>query len=76
MSQKVPPIIETKRSLYKLGDYNDDALKRSWYREKLQKISDNQYRIEKVWRRRTLPDGTKNIYLYSEKVGTKRTTCR
>ena len=42
-------------------DYNDEDVKGSWYPEELQKILDNQYRIEKVLRRRTLPNGTKEI---------------
>ena len=50
VSHAVPPRRGTKRSVYKLVDYNDEAVKGSWYPEELQKISDNQYRIEKVLR--------------------------
>ena len=35
-----------KSRVYKLVDYNDEALKSSWYPEKLQKIFTNQYLIE------------------------------
>ena len=59
VSQAVPPKRGTKRRVYKLVDYNDEAVKGSWYPEELQEISDNQYRIEKVLQKRTLPDGTK-----------------
>lgn len=48
-----------KRPIYKLEDYSGDEVKGSWYPEELQAIKDNQYRIEKVLRKRTLPDGTK-----------------
>jgi len=54
-----PPRKRTKRSVYKLEDYDGDAVQGSWYPEEIQSITDNQYRIEKVLRRRTLPDGTK-----------------
>ena len=51
------------RRVYKLVDYDDEAVKGSWYPEGLQEISDNQYRIEKVLRRRTLPDITKKLFV-------------
>ena len=63
VSKAVPPRKGTKRRVYKLVDYNDEAVKGSWYRKELQKITDNQYRIEKVLRRRTLPDGTKELFV-------------
>ena len=63
MSQAVPPRRGTKRIVYKLVYYNDEAVKGSWYTEKIQEISDHQYRIEKVLRRRTLPDGTKEHFV-------------
>ena len=63
VSQAVPPRKGTKRRIYKLVDYNDEDVKGSWYPEELQEISDNQYRIEKVLRRRTLPDGTKKLFV-------------
>ena len=63
VSQAVPLRRGTKRRVYKLMDYNDEAVKGSWYPEELQEILDNQYRIEKVLRRRTLSDGTKEIFV-------------
>ena len=63
VSQAVPPRKETKRGVYKLVDYNDEHVKNSWYPEELQNISDNQYRFEKVLRRRTLPIGTKETFV-------------
>ena len=54
-------------------DYNDETLKGSWCPEKIQEISDKQYCIEKVLRKRTLPNGTKD-YLSRGKVGQTSTT--
>ena len=48
-----------KRPVYKLEDYSGEEVKGSWYPEELQKITKNQYRIEKVLRRRTTSDGRK-----------------
>ena len=48
----------TKRRVYKLSDYNGEAMLGSWYPEEVQQITDNQYRIEKVLRQRTAADGT------------------
>ena len=61
--QAVPYRKGTKRRVYQLVDYNDEDVKGSWYPEEIQEISDNQYRIEKVLRRRTLPEGTKELFV-------------
>ena len=63
VSKTVPSIKETKRRIYKLVDYNDEDVNCSWYLEELQEVSDNKYRIEKVLRRRTQPNGTKEIFV-------------
>ena len=63
VSKAVPPEKGTKRRVYKLMDYNDKTVKSSWYPEEIQEIKDNQYRIEKVLRRRSLPDGTKELFV-------------
>ena len=63
LSKAVPPKKGTKRRVYKLMDYNNENVKGSWYPEEIQKIFNNQYRIEKVLRRRTLPDGTKELFV-------------
>ena len=63
VSQALPPRRETKRRVYQLVDYNDEAVTGSWYIEELQEISNNQYCIEKVLRRRTLPNGTKELFV-------------
>ena len=63
MSQAVAPRRGTKRRVYKLVDYDDEPVKGSWYPEELQEISDNQYLIDQVLQRRTLPDGTKERFV-------------
>ena len=77
VSKAVPPRKGTKCRIYKLVDYNDKDVKGSWYPQKLQKISDNQYRNKKVLRKRTLPNGTKEIFVrwegWPEKYNSWRT---
>ena len=58
-----PRTKSSKRTVYKLNDYNGEPVTGSWYDEELQHISDNQYRIERVFRRRTAADGTKEIFV-------------
>ena len=62
VSQALPVKNGTKRRVYKLVDYNNGKVKGSRYREKIQEITDNQYCIEKVLKRRTIPDGTKILF--------------
>ena len=47
VSKVVPPRKGTKHRVYKLINNNDETVNNSWYLEEIQKISDNQYRIEK-----------------------------
>ena len=64
VSQAVPPRKGIKRRIYKLVDYNNETVKSSWYPEKIKIIPDNQYRIKKVLRRHTLPNGTKELFVW------------
>ena len=50
---------EAKRPVYKLEDNSGEEVIGSWYLEELQKITNDQYRIEKVLRRRTTSNGRK-----------------
>ena len=45
-----------KRRLYKIADYNGNPVKDVWFPEELQQISQNQYRIERVLKRRKAAD--------------------
>ena len=62
----MPPKKGSKRRVYKLMDYNDKTVTVNWYPEEIPKISDDQYRIEKVLRRRTLPDNKKELFVLWE----------
>ena len=64
VSQKVPIRKGTKRRVDKLVDYHNDAGNSSWYPKELQKLLENLYRIEKFFRKLTLPDGTKQVFVF------------
>ena len=66
VSRAVPPKSETQRRVYKLVNYNDEDVKGTWYPEEIQEISNNKYRIETILRRRTLPDGSKELFIRCE----------
>ena len=63
MTQALPVRKGTKRRVYKLVNYNNYEVKGSWYPEEIQVITDNQYRVEKVLRIRTLPDDTIELFV-------------
>ena len=52
-----------RRRVYKIADYNGEPVKGTWYPEELQQITDNQYRIERILRRRKAADGSTEIYV-------------
>jgi len=54
---------KSRRQVYKIKDFDGEPITGSFYPEELQHISDNQYRIERVLRRRTTPDGSKQIFV-------------
>ena len=66
VSQEVSPRRGTKLRVYKLVDYNGEAMRGSWYPWKIKKSSNNYYCIDKVLRRLTLPDGTKGLFVQWE----------
>ena len=51
------------RRVYKIEDYNGESVMGTWYPEELQQITDNQYRIERVIRRRKSPDGSFELFV-------------
>ena len=61
-----PPRKNTKRRVYKLTDYDGEPMLKSYYPEEVQQITDNQYRIEKVLRRSTAVDGSKELFVKCE----------
>ena len=60
--RRSPPMRKgTKRRVYKIKDDSGEEVSGSWYPEELEQISNNQYRIERVIRKRTAPDGSKEL---------------
>jgi len=55
--------MKSKRRVYKIIDFSGEPINGSFYPEELQLISDNQYRIERVLRRRTAADKTKELFV-------------
>ena len=53
----------TRRRVYKIQDYNGEPVKGFWYPEELQQITDNQYRIERVLRRRKAANGSTELFV-------------
>lgn len=51
------------RRVYKIRDYNDEDVKGAFYPEELQHITDNQYRIERVIRKRKAADGSIELFV-------------
>ena len=52
----------SKCRVYKISEYNGEPVSGTWYDEELQHITNNQYCIERVIRRRTAADG-RNFFL-------------
>ena len=63
VSEAPGPRRGTKRRVYKIADYNGEPVKGVWYPEELQQITDNQYRIERVLRRRKAADGSTELFV-------------
>ena len=61
VSEAPGPRRGTKRRVYKIADYNGEPVKGVWYPEELQQITNNQYRIERVLRRRKATDESTEI---------------
>lgn len=55
---------KASRPVYELRDTLGEEVKGKWYPEELQAVNSNDlYEIEKVLKRRTLPDGTKEVFV-------------
>ena len=52
----------SKRRVVKISDYNGEPVIGTWYDKELPHISNNQYRIGRVIRRRTAANGKKEIF--------------
>ena len=56
------PRHENRRRVYKIADYNSEPVNGVWYPEELQQVTDNQYRIERVIKRRKAADGLTELF--------------
>lgn len=52
-----------KRTIIEIKDINNDIVEGSLYLKELQQISCNQYRFERVLKRKTAVDGTLKLYI-------------
>jgi len=62
VTNEVEPRRGSRKRVYKISDYDGEGVSGSFYPEELQEISANEYRIERILKRRTSPvDGSKEI---------------
>ena len=54
---------QNSRSVYTLKDDNGEEIRGKWYLEEIQHIRDNEYEVERVLKRRTAADGTKELFV-------------
>ena len=55
--------VRNSRPLYTLKDDSGEELRRIWHREEIQQIRDNDYEVERVLKRRTAADGTRELFV-------------
>ena len=66
VSLKVPQTDKTARNsrpVYTLTYESGEDLRGKWYSEEIQHIPDNDYEVERVLKRRTAADGTKELFV-------------
>ena len=51
------------RPVYTLKDDSGDKLRGKWYPEEIQQIRDNDYEVERILKRRTAADGTRELFV-------------
>ena len=54
---------KTRRPVYTLKDDSGEDVRGHWYPEELQAIGNNEYKIERVLKRRTAADGTREQFV-------------
>ena len=53
----------TPRPTFTLKDYAGETVRGHWYPEELQPIGDNEYKVERVLKRRAAEDGSRELYV-------------
>ena len=51
------------RPVYTLKDESGEELRGKWYPKEIQQIRDNDYEVERVLKRRTAADGTRELFV-------------
>ena len=51
------------RPVYTLKDNRGEELRGKWYPEEIQQIRDNDYEVERVLKRRTAANGTRELFV-------------
>ena len=52
-----------RRPVYTLKDFDGEAVRGHWYPEELQPITHNEYKVERVLKRRTGEDGSRESFV-------------
>lgn len=51
------------RPTFTLKDHAGEPVRGHWYQEELQPIGNNEYKVERVLKRRTAEDGSRELYV-------------
>lgn len=51
------------RMVYTLKDYAGEDVRGQWYPEELQAIGNNEYKVERVLKKRTADDGSRELFV-------------
>ena len=54
---------DSRRPVYKLKDYEGEKVKGVWYPEEIQPITANEYRIERMIKRRRGANGKEELFI-------------
>ena len=55
--------VRNSRPVYTLKDDGGEELRGKWYPEEIQQIRDNKYEVERVLKRQTATDGTRELFV-------------
>ena len=55
--------VRNSRPVFTLRDDSGEEIRGKWYPEKIQQIRDNDYEVERVLKRRTAADGTRELFV-------------
>ena len=67
--------VRNSRPVYILKDDSGEELCGKWYPEEIQQIRDNDYKVERVLKRRTAADGTRELFVKLRDYPEKYNSC-